>query len=128
NVWKTRLNSEYSNDPEGLVERLWDAGLELLGLHSCIRHWCKTATTVIHAPQQKRHFEILISVLGIGFGAHEERWARRAAWWQYAWDEIRCARGEAIQTGRQEQQIVDQQLLEALGNLGDDIRGKLDRP
>lgn len=127
-IWKTKLKFEYSEDPEGLVNRLRTAGLQLSGLHPCIRHWCKTATTVIHAPQQKRHFEILISVLGISFDAHEERRARRAAWWQYAWDEIRRARGEAIQTGMQEQQIVDQQLLDALGSLADDIRGKLDRP
>jgi len=128
NTWKTKLESEYSNDPEGLVTRLRNAGLRLAGLHPCIRHWCRSATTVIHAPQQKRHFEILIGVLGIGFVAHEQRMARRAAWWQYAWDEIRRARGEAIQTGMQEQQIVDQQLLEALGSLTDDIRAELDRP
>jgi hypothetical protein len=127
-VWKTKLRSEYSNDPEGLVKRLRDAGLKLSGLHPCINHWCKTATTVIHAPQQKRHFEILIRVLGISFDAHEERRARRTAWWQYAWDEIRRSRGEAIQTGIQEQQIVDQQLLEALASLADDIRAHLDQP
>lgn len=128
NTWKTKLESEYSNDPEGLVTRLRNAGLRLARLHQCIRHWRRSATTVIHAPQQKRHFEILIGVLGIGFDAHEQRMARRAAWWQYAWDEIRRARGEAIQTGMQEQQIVDQQLLEALGSLTDDIRAKLDGP
>ena len=128
NIWKTKLESEYSNDPEGLVTRLRNAGLRLAGLHSCIRHWCRSATTVIHAPQQKRHFEILIGVLGIGFDAHEQRMARRAAWWQYAWDEIRRARGEAIQTGMQEQQLVDQQLLEALESLADDIRGNIDQP
>lgn len=128
NIWKTKLESEYSNDPEGLVTRLRNAGLRLAGLHPCIRHWCRSATTVIHAPQQKRHFEILIGVLGIGFDAHEQRMARRAAWWQYAWDEIRRARGEAIQTGMQEQQIVDQQLLEALEDLAGDIRGNIDQP
>ena len=128
NTWKMKLESEYSNDPESLVTRLRNAGLRLAGLHPCIRHWCRSATTVIHAPQQKRHFEILIGVLGIDFDANEQRMARRAAWWQYAWDEIRRARGEAIQTGMQEQQIVDQQLLEALGSLTDDIRAKLDGP
>jgi len=124
-IWKTKLKSEFFHDPEGLVKRLRDSGLQLSGLRSCINHWCKTATTVIHAPQQKRHFKILINVLGISFDAHEERWTQRAPWWQYAWDEIRRARGEAIQTGMQEQQIVDQQLLAALATLRDEIRANL---
>lgn len=126
NTWKTKLESEYSNDPEALVTRLRNAGLRLAGLHTCIRQWCRSATTVIHAPQQKQHFEILIGVLGIGFVAHERRVARRAAWWQYAWDEIRRSRGEAIQTGINEQQLCDQHLLDALRHRTDDIRRQLD--
>jgi hypothetical protein len=128
NAWKEKLACEYSSDPEGLVTRLRSAGLRLEGLHPRIAHWCRSATTVIHAPQQKRHFEILIGILGIEFDVPVQRAARRAKWWEYAWDEIRRARGEAIQTGLHEQQVVDRQLLESLGSLTDVIRATLDRP
>ena len=69
-IWKSKLRSEFSRDPEGLLKRLRDAGLQLSGLRSCITHWCKNATTVIHAPQQKQHFEIL------GHGGDQLRAAR----------------------------------------------------
>ena len=121
-TWKEKLNAEYRSDPVTLENRLWDAGLELLHLRERIAHWCKPPSTVIHAPQSIRHFEILIKVLGLDFDPNEPAQGRRGAWWQFAWDEIRRARGEAIQTGFHEQQIVDEQLLAALGALDAEIR------
>lgn len=117
-TWKERLRAEFSRDPVGLAKRLRDAGLTLLQLRSRIEHWCRPASTVIHAPQQIRHFEILIKVLGLDFDATQGAYRRRAAWWQFAWDEVRRARGEAIQTGVNEQQIVDAELLDSLRELG----------
>jgi len=71
-------------------------------LNSCVAHWCRPPTTVIHAPQQRRHFESLIQVLGIDanrkafvFEMLKSRGGR--------WRGERChARGEAIQSGMQE--------------------------
>ncbi len=124
-LWKERLNAEFRRDPAGLVKRLQDAGLKLLHLRSRIEHWCLAPSTVIHAPQKMRHFEMLIKVLGLDFDASQHAHRRRAAWWQFAWDEVRRARGEAIQTGFQEQQIIDKQLLLALPALHTEIRTNL---
>lgn len=126
-IWKEKLRAEYRRDPSALVNRLRDAGLRLLQLRARIEHWCSPPSTVIHAPQTMHHFEILIRVLGLDFDANELGQRRRAAWWQFAWDEVRRARGEAIQTGFQEQQIVDEQVLAALRTLEADIRANGDR-
>jgi len=127
-IWKEMLKAEFAREPESLVNRLWDAGLELIGLHSRIEHWCRPSTTVIHAPQQIRHFRILIEVLGNAFDAGESGRRVGADWWQIAWDEVRRSRGEAIQTGVQEQQIIDEQLLLALRALDTEIRASLGQP
>lgn len=124
-IWKEKLNVEYQRDPAGLVNRLRNAGLRLLHLRGRIEHWCRPPSTVIHAPQSMHHFEILIRVLGLDFAPNEPAQRRRAAWWQFAWDEVRRARGEAIQTGFQEQQIVDEQVLAALRALDGDIRANV---
>ena len=100
--WKARLRQEVERDSFGLERRLRAAGLELDTLHGCLRNWIEPATTVIHAPQQRRHFEILISVIGVqsnGRPVHTQ-------WWRVAWKEIAESRGEAIQVGMQEQDII----------------------
>jgi hypothetical protein len=121
-VWKDRLRQQFEADASGLCARLRAAGIHLLQLYWCVVHWCRPATTVIHAPQQKRHFEILIQVLGID-PANEGIVVRgsRVPWWQMAWREIAHARGEAIQTGFQEQQIVDEQVIEILRSRQDEV-------
>jgi len=124
-IWKEKLKAEYQRDPAALASRLRDAGLQLLFLQGCIERWCRPPSTVIHAPQSMHHFEILIEVLGLDFGPNEPARRRGATWWQFAWDEIRRARGEAIQTGFQEQQAVDEQALVALRALDSDIRANL---
>jgi hypothetical protein len=47
---------------------------------------------------------------------------RRRPWWEYAWSEIGHARGEAIQAGIQEHDIVDEQLFALLNSLLPEIR------
>ncbi|MGE0535165.1 MAG: hypothetical protein AB7O68_09330 [Pirellulales bacterium] len=121
-IWKDKLNAEYRKSPDTLTNRLWDAGLELLHLQERLAYWCKPPSTVIHAPQSMRHFEILIKVLGLDFNPKEPAQRRRGAWWQCAWNEIRRARGEAIQAGFHEQQFVDEQVLAALSALDAQIR------
>jgi hypothetical protein len=121
-IWKARLTEELGRDHEGLTERLRASGLDLVHLRSAIAHWCKPPTTVIHAPQQARHFEILIRVLGIDFEAEAAFSEQRRAWWRYAWKEIGQSRGEAIQQGVQEQEIVEEQFCASLGTILPDIR------
>jgi hypothetical protein len=111
-LWKQRLIDAYTQDPSTFVRKLRAAGVNLQLLHSAVRHWSRPATRVIHAPQQRQHFEVLIRVLGID---HEGA-ARgsRAPWWQYAWREIASSRGEAIQTGMQGQELAEEELRRIL--------------
>lgn len=124
-IWKKKLNAEYQRDPVALANRLRNAGLQLLGLDTAIDRWCKPSSTVIHAPQSKKHFEILAKVLELDFDPDEIAKRRQAAWWQFAWDEIRRSRGEAIQTGFQEQNVVDNQVCAALRALDTEIRANV---
>ncbi len=121
-IWKERLRQERQKDQPGLIGRLFSHGLVLGYLRNAIAHWCEEPTTVIHAPQLARHFEILIRVLGIEFTGTDALRPARRPWWQYAWDEIRRSRGEAIAAGFHEQDLIDEQLLAILKNLLADIR------
>lgn len=123
--WKTSLQTEYRQDPEGFANRLRDAGLRLRGLQSRIEHWCIPATTVIPAPQHMSHFEILISVLGVDFDSGSIANKCLTSWWQYAWDEVRRSRGQAIQMGIQEQQVWDEKMLTVVKSLDAMIRVNL---
>ncbi len=121
-IWKARLEEEWSANEPGLVERLRAAGLDLMHLGNALKHWCRPPGTVIHAPQKITHFEILLRVLGIecdmADGVHETS----VPWWKRAWTEIRRSRGEAIQAGVLEQELVEEQLLVMLRNLLPTIR------
>jgi hypothetical protein len=121
-IWKERLRQEFRGAASDLAHRLRSGGIELRNLRSCVRQWCRPPSTVIHAPQQRRHFEILIRVLGIDHDAPQTSDRARRPWWQYAWAEIGQTRGEAIQTGMQEQEIIDEQLFEILNDLLPEIR------
>ena len=72
--------------------------------------------------QQRRHFEILVRMLGIDHDKAPATRAPRRPWWQYAWSEIGQTRGEAIPTGIQEHESVDEQLFAILTNLLPEIR------
>jgi hypothetical protein len=110
-IWKAKLEQEWRADGSGLIERLRAAGLDLVHLASAITHWCRSPGTVIHAPQQIKHFEILIRVLGIDRDTVNGPRETGAPWWKNAWHEIRRSRGEAIQAGVLEHEIVEEQLL-----------------
>ncbi len=92
-LWKALLVEELAKDSAGLVKRLRSAGLNLAHLESAARHWAKAPTTVVHAPQMKRHFDILMKVLGMPARDGAQRPAASA------WQEVRRSRGEAIQAG-----------------------------
>lgn len=121
-IWKAKLSSAFSTDADSLMRRLRSDGLDLLVLRSRIEHWCKPATTVIHAPQQMRHFEILIRELGVDFDEPPRHGLQRAPWWKYAWDEVRRARGEAIHSGFHEQQLEDEKLTTVLRAMEPQLR------
>lgn len=113
-IWKECLRKEFARNSTALVRRLRAANLDLLHLHARVKDWCRPATTVIHAPQQKRHFEILITVLGIDDQLPRPSRTYVLEGWQAAWREIAHSRGEAIQTGLQEHEIVNEELLATL--------------
>ena len=77
---------------------------------------------MIHAPQKKRHFKILIDTLEIEIAAAATDGGENKPWWQLAWDEVRISRGEAIQAGIQEHELIDQQSLKLLTELLSEIR------
>jgi hypothetical protein len=120
-IWKERLSEQFRHASRDLLLQLRESGIELRNLYSCVLHWCRPASTVIHAPQQRKHFEILISVLGIDHGASASVRTLRRPWWEYAWNEIGRSRGEAIQTGMQEHEIIDEELFLILNDLLPDI-------
>lgn len=121
-VWKARLRESFESAPTNLIKRLHAAGLNLVNLEAAIRHWCRPPSTVIHAPQQRKHFEILLQVLGIWDEGNSKLEHRAPPFCQLAWNEIRRSRGEAIQAGFQEQEIVEEQLLAVLKKLIPQIR------
>jgi hypothetical protein len=103
-VWKSILKEELSRDAVGLITRLRAAGLHLTHLESAARHWVRDPTSVIHAPQIRRHFVILMKVLGV-----DDRRAITAAW-----HEVAQSRGEAIQAGVQEHSRLIELSIEVL--------------
>ena len=121
-VWKTRLREEIISNCDELVERLRSAGLDLMHLEGAIKRWSREPGTVIHAPHRIGHFEILIRVLGIEDNEGSVGLHSAIPWWKRAWMEIRQSRGEAIQAGQLEQELVDEQLATILGTLLTDIR------
>ena len=123
-IWKELLTEEFTTNPLSLGRRLRASGVGLIHLQNSIERWCRPATTVIHAPQQRKHFEILIKVLEIDFDDHSPRGERSAPWWQYAWNEIRRARGEAIQMGRYEHDLVEEQTIALLNELLPEIESE----
>lgn len=121
-IWKEHLRDELTRNSATLIARLSAAGIELQHLRSRIRSWCSPPSTVIHAPQQRRHFESLIRVLGIDHAPNATAQVRRRPWSEYAWNEVGQSRGEAIQTGMQEHEIVDEQLFAHLSDMLPDVR------
>jgi hypothetical protein len=125
-IWRERLEQEWRDDAKGLIKRLQAAGLKLVNLNSAIRHWCEPPGTVIHAPQLTKHFEILLRVLGLDRDVDSSPGQKRTLlFWQRAWNEVRRSRGQAIQTGFQEHELLEEQLLVTIKNLIPEIREKI---
>jgi hypothetical protein len=69
-----------------------------------------------------RHFEILIQILGLDRPDTIVRGETPSPWWQRAWLEVRRSRGEAIQGGFIEKELIDEQLLIILQKLSSQIK------
>ena len=123
-IWKQRLREELRSNPDAFCHVLQNKGLDLQNLRNCVELWAQPPHTVIHAPQRKSHFQILIDALVIDQATTQSAESDASLWWQGAWDEIRVTRGEAIQTGRQEHELVEQQALELLKSMLSEIREK----
>lgn len=112
-IWKQRLLDKLLLD-DGFVSKLRKEGIGLIHLQQSLWHWSKPATSVVHAPQRRNHFEILIRNLDIDYAKYGSGSSNRTPWWIAAWHEVTKTRGEAIQTGMQEHRIADERLLEFL--------------
>jgi len=122
--WKAELNRRLEYHAEGLLRELRAAGLTLQNLGERVDYWRQVATNVIRAPQQRRHFTMLIDVLDMESRTPRTDGVRKpgaGSWSLRAWEEVRASRGLAIQFGMQEQEIigdeVDRVILSILAEL-----------
>lgn len=112
-AWRSRLSAELARDLGGFARRLREAGLNLAYPEAAARHWAKPPSTVIHAPKKRRHFDILMKVLGIPQVDGDTRS------WSEGWREVRRSRGEAIQAGMQEHARLMERCIQVLRAGGD---------
>lgn len=104
--WKKVLKEKYREGPEKLVKSLTLCGIKLCNLDQALLRWMQTDNEVISAPQSQLHFELLINELN--------RLSQDQVPWKDAWAEIQRSRVNAIQDGRIESNIVNDQLLNEL--------------
>lgn len=122
-IWKSCLRRRLKEDAGALIHDLDAAGLDLMWLSPALHHWAKPPTTVIHAPQQKRHFEILMRVLKADFASVAPARFRDKPLWQFAWQEVCHSRGEAIHAGFVNHAQEEDSLHEVLVSMVSEIRG-----
>lgn len=121
-IWKARLTELWKRDQSALTEQLFDAGVHLLNLDSGLKHWMKAPTTVVHAPQKRAHFRVLMRILGLHDNAPGVSLPGRRIFWEVAWEEVGRSRGEAIQAGVFEHGAAEEQLTEHLQDQLDELR------
>jgi hypothetical protein len=122
-IWKTKLSEAVESAPLGFLQKLEQAGLDLVGLRSAIRHWIQPTSTVIHAPQKRAHFEILCRTLGLTHSVSHRGGAM--PFWRAAWAEISASRGEAIHEGMQNADMLESSVLAALRQLNGNINSEI---
>lgn len=115
-TWKARLADRLEENETELIECLRREGLELHLLPQALRRWCAPPAAVIPAPQQMGHFRILIRVLRLD--------NQDSTWFQHAWNEIRHSRGQAIQAGVHESEIIEEEALRILRKHVPELQGK----
>jgi len=123
-IWKRRLNELLESKPEALCSSLLNKGIALQNIKKCLEYWTQPPDTVIHAPQTRRHFQILIEALEIDPTFTQMTGKDIRPWWERAWDESRVSRGEASQFGREENKLIEQRKLEILRSMLTEIQKK----
>lgn len=112
-VWKERLRERLRADRSEFCRLLQEQGMDLINLQACVDYWAQPRDVAIHAPGKINHFRILIEELGF---AEKKDLRGDVSWWRRAWDETRRAIGKAIQIGRQENELINEQALHILKN------------
>lgn len=115
-AWKQLLNRELRWEPERLIRRLRAAGIGLASLPGALEHWANPPSTVIHAPQSRHHFMILMKALG----ELHSTWSNEELW-KKAWAEVLQSRSHAIQAGMHEHERLHERFLSTLTSMKDDI-------
>lgn len=106
-LWKAQLAKELNWSYESLISKCRMAGIQLKSLDAALKHWSSQKDTVLHAPQSQEHFKALIQhVLPSG--------TLGGGTWEHAWAEIRSYRGKAIQDGRDLNESLRHEIIEAL--------------
>jgi hypothetical protein len=118
-TWKAKLEKESELAPIAFIQNLEKNGLDLSELRSAIRHWVQPTSTVIHAPQRCRHFEIICRLLGLDYPVNFR--GKQIPFWRAAWNEITISRGEAIQAGMQNSERVETAVLDGLSKLNETL-------
>lgn len=114
-VWKRALADTYRQQPSLCVQKMKDAGITLLDLHRAIQSWMDMNGTVIHAPQNRKHFQALLTrVLDPGLIPPRSESGEMVSGWRLAWAEVAASRVTAIQHGVLESAIVNEQLVAEL--------------
>jgi hypothetical protein len=122
-IWKDELQRQLDAMPHALCEKLRSDGIDLEDLPGALRHWARAPTTVIHAPQRRDHFEILIRVLGVEQAMPGQDGKHRPLpWWQRAWREIAASRGVAIQAGVLGHEAFEEEVLKVLKRMLPEVR------
>lgn len=114
--WKSRLAEEYRRSPTELTRTLRVRGIDLDTLDSRIELWIHPSTSVVHSPQQWRHFQILIGVLGMDGAGSGARHDQASGWARSAWSEISRSRSVAIQHGTERHEIIAEELVTLITN------------
>jgi hypothetical protein len=122
-IWKKKLYEAAESAPLGFLQKLEQAGLDLVGLRSAIKHWMQPTSTVIHAPQKRSHFEILCRVLGLVYQVSHR--GAMMPFWRAAWAEISISRGEAILEGMQNADMLESSVLAALRQLNGHLKAEI---
>ncbi len=105
-LWKKELAELYKWKPGFLKRKMKEAGINLRDLDRAANKWIQYDGGVICGPQSKIDFKFLIdSVLTGVLGKYT---------WKDAWNEIEKSRVHAIQDGKIESAIVNEQLTSEL--------------
>ncbi len=116
-LWKEALRRELRGDQDAFGTRLRKAGLHLDALLASSKYWAKAPTTVIHAPQKRGHFELLIRELHLQLLGEPVP----TNWWKLAWREVVASRAVAIQAGVHDHEVHESEVLNAMLELEDTV-------